>query len=95
MIFLPDPPLIMIRSTLGLVDDSNRVIGIFVGPPEGDVTWSSVHEGVRVALADAKRRMLFTQRRDRRGTFKTIAAGLSYGGGQRVSCVHWSSQPLT
>ena len=74
----------MFRTTLGLVDTSDRVVVIFVGPPAGDVTWHSVHEGVRVALADAKRRMRFTQRRDRRGTFKTVAAGLSYGGGQRV-----------
>lgn len=55
-----------------------------MGPPAGDTTWPTVVKGVEVALADAKRAIRFSKKQDRRGTFKTIATGLSYGGGQMV-----------
>lgn len=75
---------IITRTPLGLVDSAGRVIGVFVGPPTGDPTWPAVMKGVEAALAEAKRTLRFSKKQDRRGTFKTIAAGLSYGGGQTV-----------
>ncbi|KAI0795175.1 hypothetical protein BC629DRAFT_1286708, partial [Irpex lacteus] len=76
---------------LGLVDSAGRVIGVFVGPPTGDPTWPAVMKGVEAALAEAKRTLRFSKKQDRRGTFKTIAAGLSYGGGQtRPGVLHHS-----
>ncbi len=72
------------RSPLGLVDAEGRLFGVFVGPPTGDPTWAQVSTGVRVAMQRAKQRLRFKKKLDRRGTFKTIAVGLSYGGGQTV-----------
>ena len=70
---------------MGLTDEDDRVIAVFVGPPSGDDTWPNVVEGARAAMADAKRNIRFSGKQDRRGEFKTVATGLSYGGGQMVS----------
>ena len=43
------------------------------------------------ALATAERKLKFRSKRDRRGWFKTIASGISYGGGQRVRAVQSST----
>ena len=58
---------------------------MFVGPPKGDPTWAEVTEGVRVAMQTAKKRLSFKKKPDRRCPFKTVAVGLSHGGGQVVS----------
>lgn len=73
-----------IRTTLGITDKDGRVICVFAGGPSGDASWSGVVQGAQVAMADAKRRLRFSGKRDRRGEFQTIAMGLSYGGGQMV-----------
>ncbi len=72
------------RSPIGLTDAEGRLFGVFVGPPAGDSTWAQVTAGVRVAMQHAKQRLRFKKKLDRRGRFKTIAVGLSYGGGQTV-----------
>ena len=74
-----------LRAPLGLVDADGRLFGVFVGPPKDDSTWPDVTEGVRAALGIAKKKLSFKRKLDRRGRFKTIAVGLSYGGGQTVS----------
>jgi hypothetical protein len=34
----------------------------------------------------AQKKLHFSKKRDRRGSFQTIAWGMSYGGGQQVNC---------
>lgn len=46
------------------------------------------------AITTAKEKMGFGNRQDRRGTFSTIAYGISYGGGQKV-CVSVSTLGLS
>ncbi|KAI0682361.1 hypothetical protein BC835DRAFT_1424521 [Cytidiella melzeri] len=70
------------RNTLGLVDTEDLLFGVLVGPPAGDKTWPSVVMEVERCMARAKHYLRFKKKQDRQGRFMTIAAGLSYGGGQ-------------
>ena len=57
-----------------------------VGPPAKDDTWQrSVDEFLDV-MRKAQKQLKFG-REDRRGAFQTIAAGISYGGGQMVGII--------
>lgn len=76
------------RNTHLLLDRGHRVIGVLVGQPQGAHDWKAVHDDSLDALQSAAADMRFTEkegRGGRRGSFPTVAHGLSYGGGQRVS----------
>lgn len=72
------------RSTQVLHDEEGRLIVACVAPPDIDGEWQDVQSGVRKALKAAQTKLKFSGILDRRGTFQTIAYGISYGGGQRV-----------
>ena len=68
-----------------LTSKTGEIFGTLPGRPVNDPTWDGVMRGVVAAIERAKRRLKFGKKQDRRGTFRTIASGVSYGGGQRVS----------
>ena len=81
---------------MGLTDSCDRLFAVFVGGPDGDESWPAVVEGAQEALSCAKRSIRFSWKQDRRGTFKTVATGLSYGGGQMVGdSIHFLSASLS
>ena len=65
-------------------DSLGRVVAVLAGRPIGDKTWDDTVCGVRLAMSTAKAALKFKNKCDRRGPFRTIAVGVSYGGGQRV-----------
>ena len=68
-----------------LTSKDNEIFAALPGRPVDDPTWEATTQGVIAALQRAERKLRFSSKRDRRGRFKTIASGVSYGGGQKVS----------
>jgi hypothetical protein len=71
-----------------LLDRRHHVIGALIGQPQGAHDWKAVHDGALGTLQAAAADMGFTEREvmgGRHGFFPTVAHGLSYGGGQKVS----------
>ncbi|KAI0702992.1 hypothetical protein BC835DRAFT_1263177, partial [Cytidiella melzeri] len=66
----------------GLRDVEDCLFAVFLGPPAGNATWAVVPIGVREIMAKTKRLLRFPKKSNLRGVFKTVAVGLSYGGGQ-------------
>ena len=50
-----------------------------------DPTWQESTAELLKAVDEAGKKLVLDGREDRRGDFKTIAYGVSYGGGQTVS----------
>ena len=71
-------------STHVLADRNEFVFGAMIEIPN-DPTWMPCVIACAEAIRQAKQSLRLGKRKDRRGTFKTIAYGVSYGGGQRVS----------
>lgn len=67
-----------------LTSKEGKVFGALPGRPVNDSTWDENNAGVVRALERAAQKLKFSSKRDRRGTFRTIASGISYGGGQKV-----------
>ena len=55
-----------------------------VGPPANDDTWQTLLNEFMDALREAQGKLRFGPG-DRRGSFQTVAVGISYGGGEMVS----------
>lgn len=72
------------RETILIVDREDRIIAILAGRPSGK-DWEETVQKYLQALARAKESLQFGKKCDRRGPFRTIAVGVSYGGGQTVS----------
>lgn len=76
------PLLIFSRTPKPLVDKQDRIFGVLAGHPS-DPDWPQVVD----TFNDAFRGALFKDKADpnKRGSYNTIHAGVSYGFGQRVS----------
>ena len=74
------------RQRFVVVDSCERVVAAFIGRPE-DPAWETVMTDASRAMEDAAVRCSFTpsQQSHRRGGYPTLAVGVSYGGGQKVS----------
>ena len=62
------------------------MFGLMVGHPD-EPTWMASIHALEAAIAEAKSKLIFGKRQDRRGSFQMIAVGVSYGGGQKVCSV--------
>lgn len=60
-----------------------KVIGLLAGHPD-DPTYIATTRACAAAIAEAQEKLQFPKRQDRRGEFRTLAIGVSYGGGQKV-----------
>lgn len=80
-----------------LTDRNQQVVAIFAGFPVEDKTWGECVDGVQAAINTLGKELRFGANRclpkpsngsgeNRRGGFKTVAVGISFGGGQTVSC---------
>ncbi|EIM79813.1 uncharacterized protein STEHIDRAFT_69087, partial [Stereum hirsutum FP-91666 SS1] len=71
--------------SFGLVDSSGRILAKCVGKPPGDPTWDETCARALAAMNSARDRVTSPQRPDegRRGNFKSLFTGYSYGGGQK------------
>jgi hypothetical protein len=74
------------RVSCPITDKKGRVIATLCGHPD-DPNWDSAHTEVANIMRRAQRRIRRTKKnsRHRRGHFTALAAGVSFGGGQRVS----------
>ena len=74
------------RIERAIVDKDGRIIAILVGQP-ADPGWPSAHRSAHAALQAARKRCRFPKKstKHRRGDFPALSAGISYGGGQKVS----------
>ena len=74
------------RVTRAIVDKDGRIIAVLAGSPN-DADWASVHRSAYAALQTARRRCRFPKKTTthRRGNFPALSAGISFGGGQKVS----------
>ena len=70
-----------------LTSKEGRLFSALPGRPLNDPTWDETTAGVEAALQRAEMRLQFRNKWDRRGAYKTIASGISYGGGQKVGSV--------
>lgn len=70
-----------------LVDSCGRVFGVLVGTPADHDGWLKVTGGIAEAMKDtaAKIKPYAHEQRSKRGTFVSVTAGVSLGGGQTVS----------
>ena len=69
------------RETLLILDEEGRIIAIAVGPFEDPEVWQQLIDNWLKKAQWAKENMRFPDEEDRRGPFKTITIGISYGGG--------------
>ena len=87
------------RDSLVIADEEDRIIGVFIGAPSGDTSFSEAIAGVEAVMAEVApsirgrgcsgcRSKSWASQcracRERRGDFKAISVGVSYGGGQTV-----------
>ncbi|GJE85100.1 hypothetical protein PsYK624_011770 [Phanerochaete sordida] len=70
-------------TTVVLCDEVRNICGVLEGIPGQQDPWKEVRIEAARAAAEAGKSLRFGNRRDRRGPFKTIAVGVSYGGGQK------------
>ena len=80
---------LQLRDVLVITDDEDRIVGFGVPPPadeDSQVPWrQTVQDFVQASIEARDHLARARKRRDRRGPFRTIAVGISYGGGQTVS----------
>lgn len=72
-----------------LVDDDNLIVGALVGFPDNKTYHDDVKEFVKV-VTQAGKELKFGKAVNTRGSYNTIAIGVSYGGGQmvRIACLY-------
>lgn len=93
-----------------LVDSEQRIVAVLAGQPVGDDSWlecmAQVEEAMTTAAGRITLRMCGNCRnkgwdercskcRNRRGDFKSVTAGISYGNGQKAWMSFWLMPPLT
>jgi hypothetical protein len=70
-------------------DGSKRVIAVLAGRPAGETerSWKGVHDRAFHAMGEAEKSASFTKEQSshRRGRYRVLATGSSFGGGQRAS----------
>ena len=67
-----------------LADKFGQYLAVLLERPN-DETWQHSMDELLKALGEARVKLWFEEREERRGDFDTIAFGVSYGGGQTVS----------
>lgn len=75
------------RDARPLLDNASRVFAVLVGSPRDAEGWAQVNADAQQAF-DAARctyKLDPKQMSHRRGVYPAITAGISYGGGQKVS----------
>jgi hypothetical protein len=74
------------RVSFPIIDKIGRIIAMLCGHPD-DPEWESVHVEAADAMRRSQRRIRRTKKnsKHRRGNFTALAAGVSFGGGQKVS----------
>jgi hypothetical protein len=74
------------RVSCPITDKMGRVIAALCGHPD-DPTWESNHLEAAALMRQAQRRIRRTKKnsKHRRGHFTALAAGVSFGGGQKVN----------
>lgn len=74
-------------TTIGLVDENDNILAKCLGRPANDPTWMGTCERALDAMNRARDMVNRPQRpaEGRRGTFKSLFTGYSFGGGQTVS----------
>jgi hypothetical protein len=76
------------RNAIPIIDKLQRVIAVLVGRPsdESDESWKANHDSAFQAMTQAREVASFSmeQQNHRRGQFPVLAAGASFGGGQKV-----------
>lgn len=77
------------RSILRILDEESRIVGFGVPPPadeEGRTSWHETITQFTDVMTKAREALNNIHcKRDRRGKFRIMAVGISYGGGQKVS----------
>jgi hypothetical protein len=73
------------RVSCPIIDKKGRVIAALCGHPD-DPTWELTHLEAAALMRQAQRRIRRTKKnsKHRRGHFTALAAGVSFGGGQKV-----------
>lgn len=66
-----------------LIDEDREVCSVLGGFPGLPEVWKGVRAEANDAVAEAGKSLRFSKHGDRRGPFRTIAVGVSYGGGQK------------
>ncbi|KAK7030289.1 hypothetical protein VNI00_014306 [Paramarasmius palmivorus] len=71
-------------TTIPIIDKSDTVIGLLVGPPRGDASWNDVVKTAARELEEARKEIYFEDKRlsHKRGWFPVQPFGYSFGGGQ-------------
>ena len=76
------------RTAVAVVDKGGRVIAVLGGRPKGETeeSWRAVIQDAYDAMKLAREQGVFTQeqKNHRRGSYATLATGISFGGGQQV-----------
>ncbi len=75
------------REARPLLDKASRVFAVLVGSPRDAEGWAQVNADAQQALDAARSAYKLDPKQvsHRRGSFPAIAAGISYGGGQKVT----------
>ena len=76
--------LIYLRETLLILDQDGRIVAIGIGQMEDPEAWQEFIDDWLKDMEWAKANIRFPAEEDRRGPFKTVTCGISYGGGQKV-----------
>ena len=99
IVIVPDTDVITFRDPVVITDEGDRIIAILAGQPIDDESFSEVISGTEAVMASVApsirargcsscRNKAWTEQcqkcRERRGDFKAISVGVSYGGGQTV-----------
>ena len=88
---------IVYRTPVLITDSKGRIVAVLAGTPQEREAWSKCMQGVQAAMDEAFSNLRWTDARtlpdnskgagrNRRGPYYTLAAGLSFGGGQKVRC---------
>lgn len=83
--FYESHTFILFRTPIAIIDLDDRVMTILAGRPHRQ-DWDQVHARMSALLEQAGTNA-HGLRKERRGKFVSISAGVSYGGGQTVSLV--------
>ncbi|KAI0744418.1 hypothetical protein C8Q76DRAFT_580699, partial [Earliella scabrosa] len=70
------------RDPTVFLDEENRVFFVLAGTPRRSATWGGVARAAADAMTNAADRYRFTNRTNRCGDYRSITAGISFGGGQ-------------
>ena len=75
------------RGTRLLLDQDRYVGAVLLGQPKDALSWSCVHDDAFDRLQGVASRLSFSPEEsfNRRGSYPSVAHGLSFGGGQQVS----------